>query len=157
MVERRAGFLISKIHQLSGRLLTQKTRKYDLDISPAQGRIIFALWDKEEMSFQDLLFETQLGKSTLSSMVKTLEKAGYLKRKDHPDDDRKKRIQLVKKAPELKKKYQSIAKEIDQIYFEGISEEDIVQFEKTLDKVLENLINASGKSLARENSRISHD
>ncbi|MHA2295517.1 MAG: MarR family winged helix-turn-helix transcriptional regulator [Candidatus Hodarchaeales archaeon] len=142
---RRAGFLVSKIHQLSGRLLAQKTRKHDLDISPAQGRIIFALWDQEEMTFQDLLFKTQLGKSTLSSMVKRLEKAKYLQRKDHPDDDRKKRIQLVKKDPELQKKYQSIAKEMNQIYYNGISEKDILQFEKTLEKVLENLIDASGK------------
>ncbi|MFX0208230.1 MAG: MarR family transcriptional regulator, partial [Candidatus Hodarchaeota archaeon] len=74
--KRKAGLLISKIHQLSGRLLTQKSKWYKLDITPAQGRIIFVLWDKEEMPFQELLFKTQLGKSTLSSMIKKLEKAG---------------------------------------------------------------------------------
>ncbi len=141
--KRKAGLLISKIHQLSGRLLTQKSKHYKLDITPAQGRILFVLWDKEEMSFQELLFKTQLGKSTLSSMVKTLEKAGYLERLDHPDDDRMKRIRLVKKDPSIEDKYLSIAKDMNQVFYNGISEDNILQFEKTLEKVLENLIIAN--------------
>ncbi|MFX0117465.1 MAG: MarR family winged helix-turn-helix transcriptional regulator [Candidatus Hodarchaeota archaeon] len=141
--KRNAGLLISKIHQLSGRLLTQKSKQYKLDITPAQGRIIFVLWDKEEMPFQELLAKTQLGKSTLSSMVKTLEKAGYLERLDDPDDDRKKKIRLAKKDPNFQEKYLSIAKDMNQVFYHGLSEKNILQFEKTLEKVLKNLINAS--------------
>ncbi|MFX0208229.1 MAG: MarR family transcriptional regulator, partial [Candidatus Hodarchaeota archaeon] len=58
-------------------------------------------------------------------------------------DDRKKKIRLVKKDPDFEEKYQSIAKDMNQVFYKGISEENILQFEKTLERVLENLIKAS--------------
>ncbi|MHA2240550.1 MAG: hypothetical protein ACXACE_02995 [Candidatus Thorarchaeota archaeon] len=38
---REGGFLISKIHHLSGRIFAKMLREHDIEISPGQGRIIF--------------------------------------------------------------------------------------------------------------------
>src|SRR6266571_2376075 len=52
---REGGFLISRIHQLSGRILARKLKQYEVDeINPAQGRILFALWREDNISIQEL-------------------------------------------------------------------------------------------------------
>ena len=77
--QREAGILIAKIHQLSGRIFNQKLKNNKLDkLNPAQGRIMFVLWNKNSLPIHELSKETQLSKSTLTSMLDRLEEAGYI-------------------------------------------------------------------------------
>ena len=79
--QREAGILIAKIHQLSGRVFNRKLKNNKLDkLNPAQGRIMFVLWNKNSLPIHELSKETQLSKSTLTSMLDRLEEAGYIKR-----------------------------------------------------------------------------
>ena len=81
--------MISKIHQISGRIFSKKLKDYKIEINPGQGRILFALWEKDGISIQELAQRTSLGKSTLTSMLNRLEKAGYIQLKRSSEDDRK--------------------------------------------------------------------
>lgn len=77
--QREGGFLIAKIHQLSGRIFAKIMKKSGIDeINPAQGRILFVLWNKDEIPISELSKKTMLSKSTLTSMLDRLEKAGYV-------------------------------------------------------------------------------
>ena len=139
ITKRRGGFLISKIHQISGRIFSKKLKDYKIDINPAQGRILFVLWEKDGISIQELAQKTSLGKSTLTSMLNRLEKAEYIQLKRSAEDDRKKIITLTEKDIQLHEKYTQLSKEMNQLFYKGFSNKEIDTFEQYLQKALKNL------------------
>ncbi|MFX1411418.1 MAG: MarR family transcriptional regulator, partial [Promethearchaeota archaeon] len=58
--QRKGGFLISKIHQLSQRIFARILKEHKLeDFNPAQGRIMFTLWQKDNIPIHELVEKTQ--------------------------------------------------------------------------------------------------
>ena len=45
--QRKGGFLIAKIHHLAGRIFAKKLQEHQIEINPAQGRIMFILWEND--------------------------------------------------------------------------------------------------------------
>ena len=141
ITERKGGFLISKIHQISGRIFSKKLKEYKIEINPAQGRILFVLWEKDEISIQELAKKTSLGKSTLTSMLNRLEKLDYIQMRRSSKDDRKKIITLTEKDKQLHEKYKELSKEMNKLFYKGFSDKEIDIFEQFLQKALQNLTN----------------
>jgi DNA-binding MarR family transcriptional regulator len=133
------GFLIAKIHQLSGRIFSKILKKSNIEINPGQGRILFALWREDKISIQELAKKTLLGKSTLTSMLDRLEEAGYLTRIPSKNDRRKILITLTKKNNELKNKYLQVSDEMNEIFYRSFASDEVIKFESSLKRVLENL------------------
>jgi DNA-binding MarR family transcriptional regulator len=133
------GFLIAKIHQLSGRIFSKILKKKKFDINPSQGRILFALWREDKISIQELANRTLLGKSTLTSMLDRLEELGYLIRIPSENDRRKILITLTKKNDELRNKYLQVSNEMIKIFYRNFTSDDITKFESVLKRLLENL------------------
>ena len=52
--QRQAGFLMAKIRQVGGRISERILKKHDVEINSAQGRIMFALWQKDSVSINEL-------------------------------------------------------------------------------------------------------
>ena len=137
----KGGFLISKIHQISGRIFTNLLKRSKLDmINTAQGRIMFPLWGEDGISIAELTKETALTKSTLTSMLDRLEEAGYLQRVPSKTDRRKILIYLTEEGKKLQTRYASISQEMTDIFYEGFSDSEIEEFERYLEKILQNLI-----------------
>ena len=137
---REGGFLITRIHQLAGRLFAKKLKKYNLDeINPAQGRILFVLWRKDGLSIRELAGKTSLSKSTLTSMLDRLEVTGYIERTPSVSDRRKILIKLSEKDRKLRNIYKKVSKEMTLLFYDGFSAGEISKFEKYLKKILENL------------------
>jgi len=137
---REGGFLISKIHQLSARIFAKLLNEFNIkEINPAQGRVMFPLWRKDNMSFQELRKKTSLSKATLSHMLDNLEKAGYLIRVRSEKDKRTMNVKLTKKNKSLQEKYLKVSNKMTNIFYDGLSENEIDKFEKYLKLCLENL------------------
>jgi len=136
---REGGYLISQIHQLAGRIFSRKLKDYQIDINHAQGRIIFALWKKDQIQINDLAKETALSKSTLTTMLERLEKSGHLARKPSETDKRTTIICLTPKSCSLKADYQKVSADMTNLFYNGFTDEDISQFELYLKKIIENL------------------
>ena len=135
----RGGFLVSRIHFLSGRVFGRKLKDRRIELNPAQGRIMFALWLEDGLSFSELAGRTSLGKSTLTSMIDRLEKAGYLCRKTPPEDRRSMRIYTTEKDRERQALYREASEEMTAIFYRGFSGDEIDAFEGYLERILENL------------------
>lgn len=134
------GFLIAKIHQVSGRIFTRILKEYGIDqINPAQGRILFALWKKDEIPISELAERTQLSKSTLTSMLDRLEEAGHITRIRPEKDRRTILIKLTEKDKSLQKLYSKVSDEMINIFYRGFSHEEIDEFEGCLKRILANL------------------
>ena len=137
---RQGGFLIAKVQLLSERIFAKILAKYDLtEISPAQGRILFVLWQRDGISIQELARKTSLGKSTLTSMLDRLADAGYLTREISGEDRRKIIIRLIKKDRNMRAVYQSVSDKMMGLFYQGFSSGEISQFENHLSRVLANL------------------
>ncbi|MFX1283489.1 MAG: MarR family winged helix-turn-helix transcriptional regulator [Promethearchaeota archaeon] len=141
MKEQRAGgFLIAKIHQLAGRIFAKKLKQYQLtEINPAQGRILFPLWQKDGISIRELSKETLLGKSTLTTMLKRLEDEGHIQRIPSEKDRRKTLIKLTEKNQKLQEKYVQVSSEMNDLFYQGLSEQEKDEFDRYLERILENL------------------
>ncbi len=138
--QRKGGFLIAKIHHLSGRILSRKLKEYNLDeINPAQGRILFVLWRSDSISIQELAKKTSLGKSTLTSMLDRLEKNGYITRIPSAEDRRKIIIKLTEKDRKLQNVYIQISKEMTELFYRGFTTKEIDRFEAFLKRIHNNL------------------
>ncbi len=139
--QREGGFLIAKIHQLSNRIFTKKLKEYGLDeLNSAQGRIMFVLWREDNISIHELSKKTQLSKSTLTSMLDRLEKAGFIKRVHSSKDRREIIIKLTEKNIRLQDKYVDVSKEMTKLFYNKLSEVEIDEFENYLRRILDNLI-----------------
>jgi DNA-binding MarR family transcriptional regulator len=141
MKEQRAGgFLIAKIHQLAGRIFAKKLKQYQLtEINPAQGRILFPLWQKDGISIRELSKETLLGKSTLTTMLKRLEGEGHIHRISSEKDRRKTLIKLTKKNRKLQEKYVQVSTEMNDLFYHGLTDQEKEEFDRYLERILENL------------------
>ena len=137
---REGGFLISKIKQVSGRIFDKKLRKYNItDLNSAQGRIIFSLWQKDNIPIKELATKTSLGKTTLTSMLDRLEQSDYITREPDKEDKRKVFICLTEKSKSLRQSYEDVSHEMLALFYDGLSEEQVDVFEETLNHILTNL------------------
>jgi DNA-binding MarR family transcriptional regulator len=137
--KREGGYLISQIHQLSGRIFSKKLKEYQIDINHAQGKIIFALWKKDQIPITDLTKETSLSKSSLTTMLERLEKSGHLIRKQSETDKRTTIVCLTQKSSALRADYQKISSDMTNIFYKGFTNDNISKFESSLKKILKNL------------------
>jgi len=138
--QRQAGFLMAKIRQVGERIFDRKLKEYGVEINPAQGRIMFALWQKDGISIQELAKKTQLGKSTLTSMLDRLEAMGYVKRQCCKKDRRKILIKRTEKDKAMEKKYAKVSQEMTEIWYQRFSADEIDGFEAYLQRILNNLV-----------------
>ena len=137
--QRQAGFLMAKIRQVAGRIFERMLKEYDIEINSAQGRIMFALWQADGVSINELAKKTQLKKSTLTSMLDRLEKMGYVRRQRCKKDRRKILIKRTKKDKMLESKYVELSQELTKPFYKGFSKSQIDRFENDLAKILDNL------------------
>lgn len=139
--QRKGGFLISKIHQLSSRIFARMLRESNLDmINTAQGRIMFPLWQEDGISIVDLTRETALTKSTLTSMLDRLEEAKYLRRVPSRTDRRKIQVYLTDDGKRLQGEYSGVSQEMTELFYEGFTSLEINEFEKYLERILQTLV-----------------
>ena len=140
--QREGGFLIAKIHQITNRIFKQMLKEYGIkELNPGQGRILFALWQNDNISIRELSLRTQLTKSTLTTMLDRLENAGFLKRKKGKDR-RIIKVKLSEKSKNLQKKYVEVSKKMTEVFYGTLTEEEIDEFEDYLRIILDNLIKA---------------
>lgn len=143
---RQGGFLISKIHQLSGRIFAKKLKAFNInEINPAQGRILFVLWQEDNIPIQTLSKRTALGKSTLTRMLDRLEKEGHILRL-YPENDRRKiLIRLTQENKRMKDSYEAVSKDMINLYYKGFSETEANLFEGFLMRIYKNLSDHESK------------
>ena len=135
-----SGFYISRIKQINTRLLNKLlAQKIITAFNGEQGRILHVLWENDGISNQELSKRSGLAMSSLTTMLERMEEKNLLTRKGCPKDKRKCLLFLTEHANSLKKEYNEISDKMTKLSFEGISEDERLAFEKTLENVLHNL------------------
>lgn len=139
-METKGGFLISRIKQTGTRIFDRMLAASGIDaFNGAQGRILYVLWQHDDISISSLSAQTSLANTTLTSMLDRMENSGLIIRKADPTDRRSRLIALTDKAKALQSDYERISREMSERYYIGFTEDEIKQFEIYLQRVLENL------------------
>jgi len=141
MIKRRGGSLISKIHQVSGRIFNRLLIGEGIgEINSAQGRILFALWEEDNIPITALSKKTMLERSTLTGMLDRLERDGFVAREASPDDRRVLLIRRTEKDRGLQQKYLEVSDRMCDIFYRGMDNAEIDRFERNLSRILDNCI-----------------
>lgn len=140
------GFLISQVKQLSDRTFEKilKTKGID-EFNGAQGRILYILWNNNNLSIKQISKFTKLAKTTLTAMLERMELQGLIKRTISKEDKREIIVSLTDKAKELKENYLDISKQMEKIFYKNFTDKQIENFENTLKKIIENLEKNNGR------------
>ena len=137
---RYGGFLVTRIKQVSGRLLERMLVAKGVDaFNGPQGRILFVLWQKDGVPMSELSRQTGLATTSLTSMIDRMEASGLVRRERNDKDRRKVFIYLTDEARALEKDYDEVSEAMNAVFYEGFSEAEAEQFDAYLNRVLANI------------------
>ena len=136
--EFRFGRAIQMANVRFRRLADENLSKYNISVS--QLRILAYLSRKEEPVFQrELEEEFGIRRSSITELLQNMEKSGYVKRENSPQDGRTKILFLTPKGQELDRELRTYLHNLEDVMMEGIPPEEQTVFRKTILKMIENL------------------
>lgn len=109
------------------------------EFNGAQGRILYVLWQAEDVPIVELSAATGLAKNTLTSMLARMEESGLITRFPSPQDRRQTLIRLTPRAKGLQQRYDEVSQAMNEWFFGGFSPAEIAQLEGYLDRIVDNL------------------
>lgn len=142
MKRREIGHEIHAVSNLLGRRIEAEKRMRGMqDITPMQIWIVGYLHDhKEEDIFQkDIEREFTITRSTVTGILKLMEKNGLIYRISVQEDARLKKLILTEKGEDM---FQSVRNHIDEterMLSKGLSEEEVNTLFELLEKIKKNL------------------
>lgn len=108
-----------------------------LDLTYPQYLVLLVLWQYKEQTVNSIGERLFLESNTLTPLLKRLKQKGIIKRRRSVSDERSVLVTLTKKGEALKEDALKIPdKIISSVEDESISESEILQFQKTLVKLV---------------------
>lgn len=140
-MEKRIGKEIKYIDILVARYIAKHIKSENQYLlSPVQINIMEYLDKAEEIVYQkDLEKEMQVRKSTLSGILRTMEKNGIVDKIEAKNDFRSRQIQLTEKGRKVYKETISEIIKMENLLAENISDQDLDVFFKVLEQIKNNL------------------
>ena len=133
-------FLSASMDALLDRILSQKHRESSIDnLTAAQSRILFLLWQRDEISIGEVARITNLKKSTLTTTLAKLEKAGHIQLIPCETDKRKTIVKVINRNEDLIALNKSIIDEVGDLFYMGFSNDEVALYESFLKRTLDNL------------------
>jgi len=132
VAEDRLIFLISKVCQKLIFNLQKAFSQKGVEVTPIQVMLLFFLQKNDGSSLTQISQGLMLENPTVTGLIDRLEKAGYVKRSDHPNDRRVYLVYLTEKGNKVAKKALPVVKKLNEQIKEGYSEREIENFKKVL-------------------------
>lgn len=111
----------------------------EIDLYPGQPPLLFILNRKDGKSQRELADMMHIKASTVNVMVKRMEKAGLIERKQDKEDARVSRAYITEKGRQACKRSYQAMDEIENKMFAGLTKDELVIFRRLLLQVKENL------------------
>ena len=139
-VETKGGFYITQIKQLQDRIFDRLLLKNGIEISGGQGRILFVLWKKDNLTISEISEKTSLAKNTVSVVINGMVNKGIVARNINPQNRRQTIISLTEYAKNLQEKYEVVSEQMNSLFYQGFTENEQKEFEQYLVRILNTLI-----------------
>ena len=134
------GFLVTKVKQLGDRIFQKILSEKDVDaFNGPQGRILYVLWQEDGVPIKTISENSGLAITSLTTMLERMEKSELISRRQDEADRRKTLLFLTQKARNLKQDYDSVSEQMGEIYYDGFTKKEIIEFESYLERIMNNL------------------
>lgn len=142
IIKTYGGFLITQIRQLQGRVFDKLLKESGVDaFNGAQGRILYVLWEHKRLTITEISHLTSLAKTSLTSMLDRMEESGLIERTPDKQNRRQIFVSITKKAISYRDAYDRVSEKMNDLFYQGFSEKEIIYFEDMLRKIIVNLEN----------------
>lgn len=132
--------MISRIKHLADRVFVRMLKECGIDaFNGAQGRILYVLWQHEELPISRIGQLTSLAKTTLTGMLDRMEEAGLIRRMADPGNRRQILVSITPKMKDYRDQYEQVSEKMNRLFYRGFSDEDIIRFEQGLQAIIHNL------------------
>lgn len=139
-METKGGFYITQIKQLQDRIFERLLLENGIEISGGQGRILFVLWNTDNLTISEISEKTSLAKNTVSVVVSGMVKKGIVERNINSRNRRQTIISLTEYAKSLQTEFEAVSQKMNTLFYQDFSEKEQKQFEKYLARILGTLI-----------------
>lgn len=135
-METKGGFYITQIKQLQDRIFERLLLENGIEISGGQGRILFILWKTDHLTISEISERTSLAKNTVSVVIDGMVHKGIVARNINPQNRRQTIVSLTEYAKSLQAKYETVSRQMNELFYQGFSEDEQKQFEGYLARIL---------------------
>jgi DNA-binding MarR family transcriptional regulator len=111
------------------------------NISISHGNILFALFKYESLTMKELSVKINRDASTVTTLVKKLQKNDYVVIEGNANDTRSKVVSLSAKTLSLKKEFFQISKNLNENIWQDINGEETEIFMKCINQMIGNIKN----------------
>ena len=133
-------FDIKKTNNLLLKALSERYKEMMIDITPIQSKVLMTIYEsKEEVTGAYIEKKVHCNKSSMSSILNSLEKKGYITKTGDKKDTRKKIIKLTNRALSLIRILERDAKKVENNLMIGITVDEYEAFKWVLDKIEMNI------------------
>lgn len=132
-----SGFLVRDTNRAFQRLLERRIAAFGL--KRGQWYFLRVLWAEDGLSQRELSERVGTMEPTTVIALRSMERAGLVRRERSEQDRRKAQVWLTPKAKRMRTELLSVARGITDEAEEGINRTDLAQFRRTLTRMTENL------------------
>lgn len=139
VVDRAIGFWIHRVLTASRLEMYRRFREHGEDVTPEQWAVLIRLWEKDGVTQSELSEATFRDKPTMSRIVDSMEKRGFVERRVDPEDARARLIHLTRRGRALRTKLVPVAEEIVTRMTRGIDARALDTTRSALQRMFANL------------------
>lgn len=144
-------YAMSRIRHQAHSFLEEEMRREGVrDIAPSFGEVFVIVTIKGPMPMKDIARHTYKDKSTITGVVKSLEKHGYVKRVGDPSDGRASLISPTEKAKKIMAKFTLISRRMNARLFSGFSDGELASLFGMLERISANMKRDKDESRERK-------
>lgn len=121
------------------RICEQKMSNENIDIHPAQHRILMVLSSNDRLNQKELASFLQVSPATITISIKKLVKEGYIKKENMESDNRYNLLHITEKGKNVIEKSNEIFTSIETMMFKNFSEDEKQEFWSMLERIADNL------------------
>lgn len=138
---RESFFFLSRAFYAYVVTLEKVLEEYDLQdiVRPGMGNVFYALWEGDDVTMTMLSERTELAPSSLTRLVRQMEKAKLVTRSRCPEDGRAVRIELTELGRSLKPRGDQVVTRLREVVEAGLEPSEIEAVKTGLAKMISNM------------------
>lgn len=112
---------------------------FAIGIYPGQPQILEVLLKNGESSQREIAKKIHVSPSSVTVSIKRMQKAGLVEKSPNENDLRYNKIKITERGKEVLRKCEAEFNMIDSKMFSGFTDEEIVSFKNTIERIIGNL------------------
>lgn len=131
------GYRILQIHR--AHRSRAEAALHELGLHTGQEMLLLRLWNEEGLTQSELVDQLCVEPPTVTKTLHRLEKAGYVERRQDPEDARVSRVYLTPKGRSLEAPVKKIWEDLEALTQQGLSEVEKALLRRLLDQISNNI------------------